>query len=148
MAETRASGSGEGRSTNVQFQQAGAEARLEIDPPNGHNGPQITISLPSCASLDLKLTAGELVFDAVPCDTTDASLHTGELRATLADVESYRSIRASVGIGQVDAPGLGKSKEDEEHGGFFRSFARDGSGTRTFSAHVGTGQITVARPHE
>lgn len=145
VSETRDGNPAANRSTDIRFRQTSKGARLEIDPPTGHNGPQITVALPGCAALDLKLTAGELVFETVPCDETDADLHTGELRAALGDPAAYRSIKASVSIGEVDAPGLGKNKEDEQHGGFFRSFERGGSGTHTFIAHVGTGQITLDR---
>ena len=148
VSETRDGNPAANRSTDVRFRQTKDGARLEIDPPTGKNGPQITVTLPHCAALDLQLTAGELVFDTVPCERTEASLHAGELVATLGDPEGYRSIRASVSIGEIDAPGLGKSKDDEEHGGFFRSFHRDGAGPRTFAAHVGTGQITFNRPRD
>ncbi len=147
VSETR-DGTPTGRNTEIRFHQTSTGSHLEIDPPTGHNGSQITITLPPCASLDLRLTAGELVFDTVPCETTEASLHTGEVRATLGDPERYRTVSASVLIGEVDAPGLGRTKDDEQHGGFFRSFNRNGAGARTFTAHVGTGQITLERPRQ
>lgn len=148
VSETRDGNPATNRSTDVRFRNTRDGARLEIDPPTGKNGPQITVELPPCAGLDLKLTAGELVFDTVPCEATEANLHTGELVATLGNPETYRAIKASVSIGELDAPGLGKSKDDDQHGGFFRSFSRDGSGTRTFNAHIGTGQITLSQPQQ
>ncbi len=148
VSEVRSGDTAAARSTEVRFRQTRDGARLEIEPPTGqHGGPRIVVALPGCASLDLRLTAGELVFENLSCEETSADVHTGEVRAMLGDPAAYRSIKASVAIGEVDAPGLGKNKDDEQHGGFFRSFERPGSGTRTFAGHVGTGQITLERPH-
>ena len=130
------------RATSISFPKTSAGGRLEIEPVS-NNSPHITISLPACAALELRLTAGELVLDAAPCQSTTVSMHAGELRARMSDPDIFRSLRASVAIGQIDAPGLGPGERDTDAGGFFRSFKRSGSGSRTFAAHVGTGQITL-----
>ncbi len=130
------------RATSISFQKTSAGARLEIEPVS-NNSPHITINLPACAALELRLTAGELVLDAAPCQSTTVSMHAGDLRARMSDPDIFRSLRASVSIGQIDAPGLGPGERDSDAGGFFRSFKRSGSGSRTFAAHVGTGQITL-----
>lgn len=132
-----------GQHTDVTWRPKPGESRLEIDPPTGHNGPHIILALPACAALDLRLTAGELVLNAVPCEKTEISINAGEVRAELGDADRYRSVHASVSIGEVDAPGLGTSGADVSKGGFFPSFARSGAGPRSFAAHVGTGQITL-----
>ena len=129
--------------TKVRLRRKSGEMHLEIDPPTGKDGPHVVIELPACAALDLTLTAGELVMHAVPCEATEVTLHAGELRATLGDGERYARVKASVSIGEVDASGLGPKGTDVQSGGFFRSFTRDGAGTRTFAAHVSTGQITL-----
>ena len=121
----------------------GGTARLEIDPPGHSNGPHIVIDLPPCAALDLRMTAGELVFDTVVCDSTEVELHAGEIRAALGDPSRYRRVKASVAIGEVDTPGLGSSGAEVEKGGFFRAIDQAGSGNRVFTAHVTSGQITL-----
>lgn len=142
VLETRTEKNQNQRATEIHFQQTPAGGKLEIDPP-GNNSPHITISLPACAALDLRLTAGELVFDTAPCQSTSVAMHAGELRARMADPDTFRSLRASVSIGEIDAPGLGTGEEDTSEGGFFRTFHRSGTGTRTFTAHVGAGEIRL-----
>ena len=143
VSETRETADASSRRTDVQIRVRGARARLEIDPPTGKHGPQITIAVPRCAELDLTLTAGELILDGISCEATRVSLHAGEVQANLGDAHRYRTVKASVSIGEVDTPGLGPAGENVQRGGFFRSFERDGPGTQTFEAHVGSGQITL-----
>ena len=143
VSETRdAARSSEAR-TSVDLREDGGTAHLEIDPPTGRNGAHIVIEMPPCAGLDLEMTAGELVFATVPCERTKVSLHAGEVRASLGDGERYRTVKASVSIGEVDAPGLAPAEADVNKGGFFQAFAREGRGSRSFLVHVGTGQITL-----
>lgn len=142
ISETRDEKNRTARATDVRFHRTSTGARLEIDPAD-HNSPHITINLPTCAALDLKLTAGELVFDTSPCTATTVSMHAGELRARMPDPNDFRTVRASVSIGEIDARGLGPAENDAESGGFFRTFKRTGNGSRTFAAHIGTGQITL-----
>ncbi len=133
----------EARKTELRFTMQGGEAQLEIDPPSHGHGPHVVIELPACSALDVRMTAGELVFDAVPCAKTAVGLHAGELRASIGDPAQYRKLQASVSIGEVEMPGFGPNGGDLEKGGFFRSWSRSGSGERSFEAHVSTGQITL-----
>lgn len=149
VTETRDAAGSAKRATDVTFHETKQGATVEIEPPlNNHGETRITIALPPCAALDLNLTAGELVFDRVPCEATEVSIHTGELRAALGDGDAYRSVRGSVTIGEVDARALGATQGDESHGGFFRSVERNGKGTRSFAAHIGSGQITLEGKQE
>ncbi len=143
VLETRNDSNRNEPATSVRYHVTSGGAHLEIESPTHKNSPHLIVALPACASLNLRLSAGELVFDSIPCEATTVDLHAGELRARIEDPESFHTVTASVSIGEIDAHGLGRTDTDENHGGFFRSFDRGGAGPRRFAAHVGTGQITL-----
>jgi hypothetical protein len=83
------------------------------------------------------MAAGEVKLDEVAGDK-DVYLYAGQI--TISDHDwNYRSVNASVTIGEVRAP-----MYDADKGGFFRSVSKKSrDGEYNLHAHVGTGEIDL-----
>lgn len=82
--------------------------------------------------------AGQVTVNHLEGDK-DIDLYAGQITIATGDVSDYRSVHASVDIGQVNASAWGVDK-----GGFFRSFTRTTAGGEyRLYAHVLTGQIDL-----
>lgn len=101
------------------------------------NDIQITVEVPKDTGLYVRMPAGQLEISDVKGDK-DVQLHAGELIVHVGSPEDYSHVDASVTTGGLEAPPF-----HEDHGGFFRSFHKDGNGKYKLHAHVGAGDLTL-----
>jgi hypothetical protein len=98
----------------------------------------ITIEIPHQTHLSVRMAAGAIHVNDVSGDK-DIDVHAGELTISGVSPEQYRSVDASVDIGEVRA-----SEFDVEKGGFFRSFKKfSAEGLYRLDAHIITGSIKL-----
>jgi hypothetical protein len=98
----------------------------------------IRIEVPRKTNLRFHMGAGEVKVDGVVGDK-DIDLYAGQITVSSPGGWSYKSVDASVDIGDVNAAAFGVDK-----GGFFRSFSRTTpDGEYRLRAHVLTGQIDL-----
>ncbi|HMG85730.1 MAG TPA: hypothetical protein VK574_08295 [Terracidiphilus sp.] len=84
------------------------------------------------------MPAGEVKVEEIKGDK-DIDLYAGQITISSAHEWNYRSVNASVTIGQVSARVYGADK-----GGFFRSFTKKTTdGEYRLHAHVMTGEIDL-----
>ncbi|UWZ86014.1 hypothetical protein [Occallatibacter riparius] len=104
----------------------------------GNNGVQIKIEVPRRTNLAVHMFAGQVTVDGVKGDK-DIDIGAGQITISSIRDGDYRSVDASVGIGQVQAQAYGVDK-----GGFFRSFKKQSpTGDYRLQAHVTTGQVSL-----
>jgi hypothetical protein len=105
--------------------------------PN-QNDLEIRIEVPHRSSLRLHMGAGEVTVDNLE-GNEDIDLYAGQINVAAGDTADYRSVQASVDIGEVKASAWGVDK-----GGFFRTFKRvTSNGEYHLYAHVLTGEIDL-----
>jgi DUF4097 and DUF4098 domain-containing protein YvlB len=105
---------------------------------HGNNNLEITIEVPRRTSLSVRMFAGEVKVEDVKGDK-DIEVGAGQITLSSIHNEDYRSVDASVDIGEVKAQAFGADK-----GGFFRSFTRENaSGDYRLHAHVTTGEVDL-----
>jgi len=98
----------------------------------------IRIEVPRKTNLRFHMGAGDVKVEGVTGDK-DIDLYAGQITVTSPNDGTYKSIDASVDIGQVNASAWGVDK-----GGFFRSFTKTtADGEYRLRAHVMTGQIDL-----
>lgn len=105
---------------------------------HGNNSLEVTIEVPRRTNLGVRMIAGEVRMEGVKGDK-DIELGAGQITISSIHDGDYRSVNASVSIGEVQARAFGVDK-----GGFFRSFSRtNSSGDYRLKAHVTTGEIDL-----
>ncbi|MFZ1015271.1 MAG: hypothetical protein WAN28_18145 [Terracidiphilus sp.] len=103
-----------------------------------NNGLQVKIEVPRRTNLSVRMLAGQVTVEEVKGDK-DIYLGAGQIVISSIHDGDYRSVNASVVVGQVQARAFGA-----DTGGFFRSFSRkNASGDYRLEAHVTTGQIDL-----
>lgn len=104
----------------------------------GNNSLDVKIEIPRRTNLSVRMMAGEVRIEEVK-GNKDIELGAGQITISSIHNEDYRSVKASVSIGEVQARAFGADK-----GGFFRSFSRTNlKGEYRLSAHVTTGEIDL-----
>jgi hypothetical protein len=115
--------------------------KLFIENPHlqdGDNGLDVKIEVPKRTSLSIRMFAGQVTVEEVKGDK-DIEVGAGQITISSIYDGDYRTVNASVGVGDVQARAFGTDK-----GGFFRSFSRkDANGDYRLHAHVTTGQIQL-----
>jgi hypothetical protein len=102
------------------------------------NNLQIKIEVPWKTNLRVQMPAGEVKVEEIKGDK-DIDLYAGQITVSSAHEWNYRSVDASVAIGEVRAPVY-----DSDKGGFFRSITkRTPDGEYRLRAHVTTGEIDL-----
>jgi len=102
------------------------------------NNLQVRIEVPWKTNLRVRMSAGEVRVEEIKGDK-DIDLYAGQITVSSAHEWNYRSVNASVAIGEVRAPVY-----DADKGGFFRSFTkRTAEGEYRLRAHVTTGEIDL-----
>lgn len=115
----------------------GGKLKIEGEHLRHGNGAQIRIEVPKRTSLMVRMPAGEIKVEQVSGDK-DLVVWAGQITIDNHNW-NYRSIDASVSIGQVNAPMYNANK-----GGFFRSVTKSTQdGEYRLHAHVTTGQIDL-----
>lgn len=124
---------------HLRFSPTSAGGKLAIEGTHlaHENNLQIRIEVPRKTNLAVRMAAGEVKLQEVTGDK-DVYLYAGQI--TISDHDwNYRSVNASVTIGQVRAP-----MYDADKGGFFRSISRKSAeGEYQLHAHVTTGEIDL-----
>jgi hypothetical protein len=112
--------------------------RLNITSPIRNQNLKIRIEVPRKTNLRFHMGAGEVDIKDVAGDK-DIDLYAGQITIEAASAGSYKSVEASVDIGDVNASAYGVDK-----GGFFRTFRKTiADGEYRLRAHVMTGQIDL-----
>ena len=124
------------RQVKVVFDRSDKSAELRIS-GGPKNDTQIVIEVPKASGLFVRMPAGQLEISDIIGDK-DLQIHAGELIVHVGDPADYSHVDASVTTGDIDAPPF-----HEDHGGFFRSFHKDGQGKYKLHAHVGAGDLTL-----
>jgi hypothetical protein len=121
----------------IHYRNKGGKGQLAItDGPD--NNVQIVIEVPHQTHLSVRMGAGAIHIKDVTGDK-DVDVHAGELTITGVSPQEYRSVDASVEIGEVKA-----SEYSVNKGGFFRSFKRSSAeGLYRLDAHIITGSIQL-----
>lgn len=102
------------------------------------NNLEVKIEVPRRTNLSVRIFAGEVRVDGVKGDK-DIDVGAGQIIISPIHDGDYRSVNASVRIGEVQARAFGVDK-----GGFFRSFKRTSPiGDYRLQAHVTTGEIDL-----
>ncbi len=105
---------------------------------HGNNDLEVKIEVPRRTNLSVRMFAGEVRVEEVKGDK-DIELGAGQITISSIHDGDYRSVNASVGVGEVQARAFGTDK-----GGFFRSFHwTNSSGDYWLRAHVTTGEIDL-----
>jgi hypothetical protein len=124
----------------LQFSPSSDGGRLTIEGRHMRHGDgiQIRIEVPWKTNLRVHLPAGEVKVEEIKGDK-DIDLYAGQITITSFHEWNYRSVDASVTIGEVRAP-----MYDADKGGFFRSINKKSpDGQYRLRAHVMTGEIDL-----
>lgn len=124
------------REVRVTFDRSERSGEIHVS-GGPRNDIQITVEVPKDTGLYVRMPAGQLEISDVKGDK-DVQLHAGELIVHVGSPEDYSRVDASVTTGGLEAPPF-----HEDHGGFFRSFHKDGNGKYKLHAHVGAGDLTL-----
>jgi hypothetical protein len=107
-----------------------------------HGNLKIRIEVPRTTHLGVQMSAGQVKIEEVK-GNKDVEIHAGQVSISSDHRWDYKSLDASVAIGQVDAQVYSTDK-----GGFFRSFHKENAeGEYHLRAHVTTGQIELIGKH-
>lgn len=129
--------------TNVafHFSPTANGGKLSIEGPHlqhGNNGLEVKIEVPRRTNLSIRMFAGQVTVEEVKGDK-DIGVGAGQITISSIHDGDYRSVDASVTVGEVQARAFGTDK-----GGFFRNFSRNNSnGDYRLRAQVTTGQIEL-----
>ena len=129
-----------GYAQDVELRFSGSEgyARLNVTSPVRNKNLRVRIEVPRNTNLRFHMGAGELRVDGVTGDK-DVDLYAGQITINSPSDGAYKSVDASVAIGEVNAMAFGADKC-----GFFRSFTRTAKdGEYRLRAHVLTGEIDL-----
>jgi hypothetical protein len=124
----------------LQFAANSDGGRLTIEGSHMRHGGgvQVRIEVPWKTSLSVRMPAGEVKVEEIKGDK-DIDLYAGQITISSAHEWNYRSVNASVAIGEVRAP-----MYDADKGGFFRSITKKtADGEFRLHAHVTTGEIDL-----
>jgi len=120
-----------------QFSEGKTSSKLRLK-GGPTNNVRIRIEVPRTTSLTIHAPAGVLGVDGVTGDK-DMELHAGEITVSHVDGAEYKSVEASVGVGEVRASAFGIEK-----GGFLRKFTKENAGGKyRLHARVGSGSIQL-----
>lgn len=125
----------------LHFSPTANGGKLSVEGPHvqhGNNNLDIKIEVPRRMNLSVRMFAGQVTVEEVKGDK-DIEIGAGQITISSIHAGDYRSVKASVGVGEVQAQAFGADK-----GGFFRSFSRENAGgDYRLLAHVTTGQIEL-----
>jgi hypothetical protein len=125
----------------LHFSPTASGGRLSVEGPHlqhGNNNLDIKIEVPRRVNLSVRMFAGQVTVEEVKGDK-DIELGAGQITISSIHAGDYRSVKASVGVGEVQARAFGADKS-----GFFRSFSRENAGgDYRLQAHVTTGEIDL-----
>ncbi len=125
----------------LHFSSAANGGKLSIEgahAQHGNHSLQIKIEVPRRTNLSVRMFAGQVTVQEVKGDK-DVEIGAGQITISSIHAGDYRSVKASVGAGEVQAQAFGEDK-----GGLFRTFSRENAGgDYRLRAHATTGQIQL-----
>jgi hypothetical protein len=122
---------------HIRYRKSGGTGQLAIT-GGPDNNVRIVIEIPHQTNLSVRMGAGAIHIKDVTGDK-DVDVDAGELEISGVNPQQYRSVDASVSIGEVRA-----SQYSVDKGGFFRSFKRSSAdGLYRLDAHIITGSIQL-----
>lgn len=124
----------------LRFFGSGSDTTLTIQGGETHHGGvDVRIEVPHRTSVQVKMGAGEVKLQNLEGNKS-VDLYAGQITISSSHGwDDYRSVDASVDIGEVKAEAFGADK-----GGFFRNFTRkNAKGEFRLYAHVTTGEIDL-----
>ena len=129
------------RDVTLHFSPTASGGKLSIEGPHlqrGNNSLEVKIEVPRRTNLSVRMFAGEVRVEEVKGDK-DIEIGAGQITISSIHDGDYRSVDASVGVGEVQARAFGADK-----GGFFRRFSRNNlGGNYRLHAHVTTGEVDL-----
>ena len=127
------------KESRVDFDVRGSEATIEFQAPSTNNTEfEVELEVPANTHLDVHEKVGDVTVENVEGDK-DLELGVGDIRI-IKPSSAYRMVRASTGIGDVNADGYG-----ETSGWLGKTLKYHGDGKYELRAHVGVGDITLER---
>jgi hypothetical protein len=125
------------KDADLDFEVHGTDASLEFHTPYSSNTQiDVQLEVPANTNLDLHEKVGDLTVEDVEGDK-DLELGIGDIRVE-REHSTYRLVRASTGIGDVNSDGYG-----ETTGWLGKTLRYHGEGKYELRAHVGVGDITL-----
>jgi hypothetical protein len=125
------------KEAHVDFDVHGNDAKLDFHAASGANTNfDVELEVPSQTTLVVHQKVGDLTVEAVEGDK-DLELGVGDIRIQ-REPSTYRLVRASAGIGDVNGNGLGQTS-----GWLGKTLKYHGDGKYELRAHVGVGDITL-----
>ena len=122
---------------HVEFDVHGHDASIEFHAPScGNTQFDVELEVPAQTNLDVDEKVGDLTVDEVEGDK-DLELGVDDIRVA-RERSTYRSVRASSGIGDVNGDGYG-----ETSGWLSKTLKYHGEGKYELRAHVGVGDTTL-----
>jgi hypothetical protein len=116
----------------------GGSLKIEGRHVSHDNNLQVRIEVPWKTNLRIRMPAGDVKVEEIKGDK-DIDLYAGQITVSSTHEWNYRSVDASVAIGEVRAP-----MYDADRGGFFRSVTKKtADGEYRLRAHVTTGEIDL-----
>jgi len=130
--------SGRAQDVKLRFNGGDESGKLTVTAPFEHGNLHVRVEVPRKTNLRIHTPAGQVTVEHVVGDK-DIDLYAGQITISSTENWNYRSIDASVIIGDVRASAYGIDK-----GGFFRSFTKKiPDGDYRIRAHLITGQIDL-----
>ena len=125
------------KNAHVDFDVRGHDATIEFHAPSGSNTQfDVELEVPAQTNLDVHEKVGDLTVEEIEGDK-ELELAVGDIRVA-REHSTYRSVRASSGIGDVNSDGYG-----ETSGWLGKTLKYHGDGKYELRAHVGVGDITL-----
>jgi len=123
------------KESRVDFDVHGNDATIEFHAPYENTSFDVEIDVPANTALDIHEKVGDLTLEKIEGDK-DLSLGVGDIHIE-QDESSYRLVRASTGIGDVN------SDYGESSGWLGKTLKYHGDGKYELRAHVGVGDINI-----
>jgi hypothetical protein len=125
------------KDARVDFDVRGNDATIEFHSPySGNTNFDVELEIPRNTNLDIHEKVGDMTVENIEGDK-DLDLGVGDIRVE-HEPSTYRLIRASAGIGDVNSDLSG-----ETSGWLGKTLRYHGDGKYELRAHVGVGDITL-----
>jgi hypothetical protein len=129
------------KDARVDIDVHGSDATIEFHAPSGGNTNfDVELEVPASTNLDVHEKVGDLTVEDIEGDK-DLDLGVGDIRIANGH-SNYHLVRASAGIGDVNADVAGDERADVS-GWLGKTLKYHGDGKYELRAHVGVGDITL-----
>ncbi len=124
------------RDIKVTLRTEGSQAWIETD--GAKHVDKVTIDVPGRSDLDVKMSAGDLRIEGIE-GNKNVSLLAGDLNIDVGRTSDYKTLDASVKVGDLNARAFNVSK-----GGLWRSFTWQGPGRYALYVSLLAGDLTLS----